>query len=66
MTVTVNGTKTELPEGSSLYDLILLKRWRHVRMHIRVDGTDVPDSEYAGTILHGGQDVKIIPQFGGG
>ena len=66
MKVTVSGTVTELPDGSNLYDLVLLKKWTHVRMHIRVNGKEVPQQEYRKTRLSEGHEVQIIPQFGGG
>lgn len=55
-----------VPDESSLYDLIQMKNWKHVRMHIRIDDIDIAAKDYNRTKLHDGDKINIIPQFGGG
>ncbi|HAK46934.1 MAG TPA: hypothetical protein DCO79_13575 [Spirochaeta sp.] len=64
--IKLNGNKMEMPEGSSLYDLILLKKWRLVPMTVKVDGKLVEGKEYGAIMLKNDQDIRIMPFFGGG
>ena len=64
--IILNDKPAEIPEGSTVYDLVVQKNWRLVPMIIRVDGRRIPKKEYSSTVLREGQTVKMIPQFGGG
>jgi thiamine biosynthesis protein ThiS len=64
--ILVNGKQTELPSDYTLYDLIIDRKWRLIPMLVRIDGEAVPSSSYSLTKLREGQDIKVIPQFGGG
>ena len=56
----------EMPDGSTLYDLIVLKRWKLVPMSTRINGVIIGKNERNATLLESGQNIHIMPFFGGG
>lgn len=64
--ITLNGNAMEMPDASTLYDLIELKKWKLVPNYAKIDGELVKEKEYSRILLIDGQNIQIIPFFGGG
>ena len=66
MRVKVNGEARELPEGSTLADLMTALKLPKDGFAVAVDRAVVPRGEHASTPLREGQAVEVIRAVGGG
>ncbi|WNV75217.1 sulfur carrier protein ThiS [Geodermatophilus sp. DSM 44513] len=65
MQLTVNGTPTELAEGTTVAQL-LARHAQQRRVAVAVNRTVVPRSAWAHTVLAAGDDVEILTAVAGG
>lgn len=66
MHLTVNGSPMELPGDSRLPALIEALRLTGRRVAVELNGSIVPRSQYAQTVLAEGDQVEIVQAIGGG
>jgi len=67
MVITVNGAKTELPEGTSAEELLALRRTEAPKfVSVTVNGSFVRQTERASRLLCEGDRVEILPCYMGG
>ena len=66
MTVTVNGETRELPEGSSLRDLVVALGLGERPVAAEVEGEVVPRARHGERILADGESVELVTLVGGG
>lgn len=62
----LNGEPRELPEGTSLRDLILELDLEGKRYAIEIDAEIAPRAEHATRILRDGERVEVVQAIGGG
>ena len=66
ITILVNGAKRELPQESSVADLVNELALAGKRIAVEVNGSIVPRSRYAETRMSAGDRVEIVGAVGGG
>ena len=66
MEIILNGKRMEIPEDYTLYDLIEEKKWKLVPNYAKINGKLVDGTGYGKIRLENGQNIRIIPYFGGG
>ena len=66
MQVAVNGEPLQLPEQSTLEDLIARLQLTGKRIAVEVNLEIVPRSEHASLVLQPGDRVEIVHAIGGG
>lgn len=64
--ITLNGNEMTMPEGSTLWDLLELKRWKTVPMSVKINGELIQRDAYADALIYDGQNLQIVPFLGGG
>jgi sulfur carrier protein len=64
--ITVNGERRELPEGSTITDLLRQLGLDRPGIAIALDRRVVPRSAHAATVLQSGATVEVIRAVGGG
>ncbi len=63
---TVNGEARELPEGTTIEQLLSLLEMSDAVCAVEVDKELVPNRERASIVLQDGQRVEIVTLIGGG
>ncbi len=66
MKILLNGEPRELADGSSAAQLVADLELAGRRLAMEVNREIVPRSEYAGHVLHDGDQVEIVHAIGGG
>ena len=66
MIVEVNGKAMEIPEGTTVEDLVTLLGHRSDRVAIEIDGEICPRHARSMTVLMPGQHVELVSFVGGG
>ncbi len=66
MFVDVNGRRTELPEGSTVSDLLRTLGHPSDRVAVEIDGDICPRASHGCTVLKDGQKVEVVSFVGGG
>ena len=66
MTVTVNGSRTELNEGSVLQDLVKQFELKPERLAVELNRRIIRRADWASTTLSEGDTVEIVHFVGGG
>ena len=66
ITVNANGRSSVLQQGSSIADLLQSFEISPARVVVQLDGTIVPRSEFAQTVLRDGCQLEIVTLVGGG
>jgi sulfur carrier protein len=66
MTLTVNGKNKELPDNSTLNNLLQQISQENERIAIEINAEIIPKSNYAEFLLKNGDKVEIIKAVGGG
>lgn len=66
MTITVNGQPRDMPEGTSIVELLAALDLGDRPCAVEVDGTLVRHREHATAILRDGQRVEVVTLVGGG
>jgi thiamine biosynthesis protein ThiS len=66
MQITVNDHLTELPESSSIVDLLLQLQLPGTRVAVEVNRTLVRRADHATTTLRPGDTVEVVTLVGGG
>ena len=66
MIVTVNGTDTDVPDGTTAEDLVAILGHRTDRVALEIDGEICPRDRRASTVLRPGQKVELVSFVGGG
>jgi sulfur carrier protein len=66
MNCTVNGEARELPEGTTIEQLLALLEMSDAVCAVEVDKQLVPNRERADRVLADGQRVEIVTLIGGG
>ncbi|VAX00395.1 Sulfur carrier protein ThiS [hydrothermal vent metagenome] len=66
MKIQLNGEPRELPDGSTAQRLVTDMGLSGRRLAMEVNREIVPRSEYAGYVLHDGDQVEIVHAIGGG
>ncbi|MCW2666390.1 MAG: thiS [Frankiales bacterium] len=66
MRLTVNGEPAELPEGTTVADLVAARAEDHRRVAVAVGSAVVPRSRWAGTVLTQDDVVEVLVAVAGG
>ena len=66
MNILLNGKAREIPEGSSLSDLLIAESLHQRRLAIEVNLEIIPRAQHAGYFLKPGDRVEIVQAIGGG
>ncbi|HYH23805.1 MAG TPA: sulfur carrier protein ThiS [Blastococcus sp.] len=66
MQVTVNGVPAELPDDSTVADLVARRAGGHDRVAVARNGDVVPHSSWARTTLAAGDAVEVLAPTAGG
>lgn len=66
MTVQVNGQPRDMPEGSTVADLLVALELPPTGVAVAVNRTVVPRSQHAARTLEPGATVEILRAVGGG
>lgn len=66
MTVTVNGQPREVPEGSTVRELLEALGLGKAACAVEVNQSLVPKARHASTPLSGGDRVEVVTLVGGG
>ena len=66
MRVTVNGDPRELPEGSSVTDLLVLLGMTEIRLAVELNRGVVPRDRFDEARLSEGDAIEIVTLVGGG
>ncbi len=66
MKVRLNGQERELPEGTTLEELIRTLGLQGGRVAVERNGQVVPKARYAGVVLGEGDRLEIVHFVGGG
>ena len=64
--VTVNGKVIELPEGTTLADLLGSEGYDRSRIAVEVDGDICPRADLGSRVIRGGETVEVVSFVGGG
>ena len=64
--VTVNGKVIEVPEGTTLADLLGSEGYDHSRIAVEVDGDICPRADLGSRVIRGGETVEVVSFVGGG
>jgi sulfur carrier protein len=64
--VTVNGENREMPEHSTVGDLVESLKLTGKRIAVELNGEIVPKSQHASTHLSAGASLEIVVAVGGG
>jgi thiamine biosynthesis protein ThiS len=62
----INGQERELPEGSTVADLLVLLELPKERVAVERNGAIAPRADYAGTRLSEGDVLEVVQFVGGG
>lgn len=66
MKLTVNGTQTELAEGTTVAALVAARADQERRVAVAVNGSVVPRSAWADTALADQDNIEILAAVAGG
>ena len=66
VSVTVNGKVIELPEGTTLADLLGSEGYDRSRIAVEVDGDICPRADLGSRVIRGGATVEVVSFVGGG
>lgn len=66
MRVTVNGAAEEVPEGTTVAEVVAARTAQVRRVAVAVNGEVVPRSAWASTPLAGGDAVEVLVAAAGG
>lgn len=66
MRITVNGEQMEIPEGSTVQDLLEHLQITGQRIAVAVNGQVVPSGTHDRHVLKEGDDVELVHAVGGG
>ncbi len=66
VSVTVNGKVIELPEGTTLADLLGSEGYDRSRIAVEVDGDICPRADLGSRVIRGGETVEVVSFVGGG
>ena len=66
VSVTVNGKVIELPEGTTLADLLGSEGYDRSRIAVEVDGDICPRADLCSRVIRGGETVEVVSFVGGG
>jgi sulfur carrier protein len=66
MTITVNGESYDVPEGTTVADLMQLRGARERGSAVAVDGGVVPRGDWHRQVLTDGQEVELVHAVQGG
>jgi sulfur carrier protein len=66
MTVTINGTPNELPEGLTVAQLLEQKQLAGKPCAVEINKTLVPKARHAETVINEGDTVELVTLVGGG
>lgn len=66
MKLTVNGTQTELAEGTTVAALVAAHADQERRVAVAVNGSVVPRSAWADTVLADQDNIEILAAVAGG
>ena len=66
VSVTVNGKVIELPEGTTLADLLGSEGYDRSRIAVEVDGDICPRANLGSRVIRGGETVEVVSFVGGG
>ena len=66
MKIQLNGEPHELPDGCTAEQLVNEMGLSGRRLAMEVNREIVPRSEYAGKVLHEGDQVEVVHAIGGG
>ena len=66
MKIRLNGEDAEVPEGSSVEQLLLARAVLPPRVAVQRNGTVVRRATYGETVLQEGDEIEIVSFFGGG
>jgi sulfur carrier protein len=64
--IKVNGRVSDWEEGLTVEKVIQLKRFIYPRKIVRINEKIIAEEEYASTVIHDEDDVKIIHLMAGG
>lgn len=64
--VTVNGKVIEVPEGTTLADLLGSEGYDRSRIAVEVDGDICPRANLGSRVIRGGETVEVVSFVGGG
>lgn len=66
MTITYNGDRTQLPDGTGLPEFLESNGYRPEIIAVEINLAIIPKDKYAETILHDGDTVEVVSFMGGG
>jgi sulfur carrier protein len=64
--VTINGAKSEVPEGLSIEDLVIAKKMPKNMLIIELNGEIVKKEQWKTTGMNPGDSMEIVRIIGGG
>lgn len=64
--IRLNGQERDIPEGSSIADLLQLAGYGERRVAVERNGEIVPRSQHAQTPVAGGDHLEVVHAIGGG
>jgi sulfur carrier protein len=66
MLIVLNGDRRELPDDSTLSDLLAMLDIQNRRFAVEINEELIPRGEHAGHALRAGDRVEIVQAIGGG
>ncbi len=66
MQITLNGEKREVPDGSTVLDLLEFLKIQHQRVAVELNETIVKKERYRETAVQDGDSLEIVSFMGGG
>ena len=64
--IKVNSRDFEWQEGLTVQRLLALKEYTYVKIFVKINGAIVEKENYETTLIHDGDDVKVIHLLAGG
>lgn len=66
MRLTVNGETVELPDGTTVAELVASRAEEHRRVAVAVNADVAPRSTWPSAVLHDGDAVEVLVAVAGG
>jgi sulfur carrier protein len=64
--IKVNNRDFEWEEGLTVQGLLDKKKYTYPKLIVKINNVLVPSEEYSSTVIHDGDDVKVIHLLAGG
>jgi len=64
--ILVNGKEYEWKEGLTIQEILNVKKYTFPKIIVKINNNIIPKHEYATTLIHDGDEIKIIHLLAGG